>query len=286
MIIFDNPPELILPNHYKDARPAIIRSGINPDTYFPVEWDRKTRRAFVSELVKSGRIDRNDAEKIAVAIPFGMFKPAAGGGGGPSGLAFQSVSSDTTSLTTYSFTSIGIGTAAADRYVIVGVTGATAGGSPTISSVSIDGTNGTIGVQASNGFSAVAGIVARLVTAGTSITISVTYSLSMNRCSIGVWTFYGLTDATPQNTQSSQSDPATATLTATVGMPAFVIYYQRSNPAGVTWGSPFNTPDYDALYASSRYHGGAGIIAASTSLSVSVNPSTNDTHQMVAASYD
>lgn len=79
MIILDQAPELILPAHYRDARPAIIRPGVNPDTFFPVQWDRKNRRAFVSELVKTGRIDRDDAVKIATAIPFGFFAPASGG---------------------------------------------------------------------------------------------------------------------------------------------------------------------------------------------------------------
>lgn len=69
MIILDTPPTLILPDHYQSNRPAIIRPVGDLASYFPVELDRKTRRAIVADLVKRGDIDK-------AAIPFGMFSKA------------------------------------------------------------------------------------------------------------------------------------------------------------------------------------------------------------------
>lgn len=64
MIDFVEPPKLWIPE-----RPAIIRPGVDLARYFPVELDRHSRRAIVSELVKTGRVEKG-------AIPFGMFSKA------------------------------------------------------------------------------------------------------------------------------------------------------------------------------------------------------------------
>lgn len=73
MIDFVEPPKLWIPE-----RPAIIRPGIDLARYFPVDFDRHTRRAIVAELVKAGRVEKG-------AIPLGMFA-AAPVSGGPSPL--------------------------------------------------------------------------------------------------------------------------------------------------------------------------------------------------------
>jgi hypothetical protein len=66
VLILDQPPELVLPERYREGCPAIIRPNVDLARYFPVEVDRRTRRAIVSELVKQGRVEQG-------AIPFGMF---------------------------------------------------------------------------------------------------------------------------------------------------------------------------------------------------------------------
>lgn len=75
MITLDTPPAIILPDHYHAKRPAIIRPGVDLANYFPVEIDRKTRRAIVAELIKAGAIeDRSELRReVEAAIPFGMF---------------------------------------------------------------------------------------------------------------------------------------------------------------------------------------------------------------------
>lgn len=77
MIALDVPPKLILPDHYQANRPAIIRPVGDLARYFPVELDRKQRRAIVAELVKLGAVDdRAKASKlIEAAVPFGSFAP-------------------------------------------------------------------------------------------------------------------------------------------------------------------------------------------------------------------
>lgn len=57
-------PDLIFPEHYQANRPAIIRPGVDLKSYFPVDFDRRTRRAVLAELAKTGRVE--------AAFPFAM----------------------------------------------------------------------------------------------------------------------------------------------------------------------------------------------------------------------
>lgn len=75
MIIFDNPPNLILPEYYEAKHPAIIRPDVDIASYMPVEFDKKTRRAIIKELKKLNALNnRFEVNKlIEAAIPFGAF---------------------------------------------------------------------------------------------------------------------------------------------------------------------------------------------------------------------
>lgn len=201
-------------------------------------------------------------------------------------LTFRAHPVDASSQTTYTFSSVAIGAADASRVVVVAVTGARGAGTPSISSVTIGGVSATLGRYETNGFSASVGIYAAVVPTGTTADVVVTWDSGMNRCGLGVWTCNGLNSLTPVHTVASQADPATGTLTTVAGRPAFAVYYQRSDPSTVTWDSPMTPPDYSEIYGTSRFQSGVGVVAAGTSISVSANPSTNDTHQMVAVAYD
>lgn len=234
MIILDQAPELILPAHYRDARPAIIRPGVNPETFFPVQWDRKERRAFVSDLVKIGRVDRDDAVKIATAIPFGMFKPIAAGGV-PFGITYVGTATDASNLTTYDFGSFSIPN---DGYVIVGVV-SEAGAARTISSVSIGGTNGTIYAQYDTTNWVPHGFAYRSVTAG-SQNITVVFSAGMSRAAIAVWVITTSTQTAP-NAGANAAWAAGVTSRApsfnipTNGVAAYICY--RATASNTTWSS-------------------------------------------------
>lgn len=71
MIILDQPPNIFLPQ-----RPAIIRPVTDIAGYFPVDFDRATRRAITSNLAIRGLVECRSGAASNIeqaAIPFGMF---------------------------------------------------------------------------------------------------------------------------------------------------------------------------------------------------------------------
>ncbi len=127
--------------------------------------------------------------------------------------AYETTVASTTDLTTYTFSTVDIGTANADRCVIVSAIARKSGASATLSTVTIGGVSATIVVQNTNNVTNtdVAGLAAAIVPTGTTGDIVVTWSAGMLRSQIGVWTAIG-TDSctTPHDTGSSLSgDPST-----------------------------------------------------------------------------
>ncbi len=55
--MIDLPPPLILPDHWVGNRPAIIRSEVDPQRYFPAQISRAERRAVHAEFRRQGRVD-------------------------------------------------------------------------------------------------------------------------------------------------------------------------------------------------------------------------------------
>ncbi|OEO32759.1 hypothetical protein VW23_009945 [Devosia insulae DS-56] len=51
------PPPLVLPDHWVNKRPAIIRPEFDPQRYFPALSNREERRAIEAELLRKGRMD-------------------------------------------------------------------------------------------------------------------------------------------------------------------------------------------------------------------------------------
>lgn len=154
-----------------------------------------------------------------------------------------------------SFSNVSIGTASSDRLVVVVVT--TGNGSnttlPTPTAVSIAGTNGTIHVsggesEGTGGNANAFAIASRLVTSGTTATISITANGTVSSCAIQVYTITGYQSATP-----------VATYSGTNADPINLVF--GSHPTGVavggaialsptdivfsTTGSPPITEDYD-----------------------------------------
>lgn len=210
-----------------------------------------------------------------------------GGGSSSLDLTFREQRVNASDLTTYTFSAVNIGSPDAGRTVFVAVTGAGTAGR-TITGVTIGGVSATQAIQQAHSASesAVVAIFAADVPTDSTADIVVTWSAGQLRTGIGVWTANGISSLTPVDTATSQADPATDTLTTVNGRVAIVAYYQRSDPGTVTWRVPLDPPDYAGLYESTRYQGGKAVVAAGASLSISVNPATNDNHVMAAASYD
>jgi hypothetical protein len=147
-------------------------------------------------------------------------------------LTYQTNASDGADLTTYTFSSQAIGTAAADRYVIVGVGGANTGSNP--SSVTIGGVSATNVVQTNGGIHSGSLWIA-LVPTGTTANIVVVWPSGLNRCGIGVWSATGLSGTAANDTASSNASPGSATVATLAG--GFAIGYAFIGYAGtgVSW---------------------------------------------------
>lgn len=130
-------------------------------------------------------------------------RTAAAAAGGPGVITYATQHSVATACTTCAHTATSIGTASADRVVVVGFHGGAALSS-SATNVDIGGTTATIDIQTSPTDSFPTGMAHALVTAGTSVTITVTYSSSMSNNSIAVWAVTGTT-TTPNDKKAVQT---------------------------------------------------------------------------------
>jgi hypothetical protein len=139
----------------------------------------------------------NDVKRASF-IP-GMFPAAAAAAPKtPFGITYVATSKDASTATTFTFTNHSIGAADSSRIVVVGLADAGSGGN-TISSVTIGGNSAAIAVQTS-GTSTRVGIAYLAVPSGTTATIVATYSGSVSRCFVNVYSVVGAQNGTPFDT--------------------------------------------------------------------------------------
>ena len=136
--------------------------------------------------------------------------------GGNAALTFlQSEATQVATQTVYTFTDANIGPAAADRYVVVCITGSAGTSGRSLSSVSIGGSAATLDANAASSVPAsttsIAAIARRLVAAGTTATVVATFSADMLIGYCHVYTLTHALSATPNDTQTTVSGPGTAT---------------------------------------------------------------------------
>lgn len=182
----------------------------------------------------------------------------------------RSVSTSTVDNTVYNHTGINIGTAAADRLVIVIAGGLRSGTARSISSINIGGTDGTIVAQQNGTGSGALAIAYRLVPTGTTTDVIVTYSGTMDRAGIVAYTITGQASNTPTDTFNvSGNGNVSSTIDVLAGGTAFGGYYGQ-DVASVVW-SGINE-DNDFVIESSDQMSTAykAFTAAQTNLSVGV----------------
>ena len=143
-------------------------------------------------------IGRASGVGAAMAFPAGAAVGAAAGVGAASGaspaatLTYQTTVSDTTDGTTFTFTSQPIGTAAADRRVIVGTVQGNTNG-VTATSVTVGGTGLTLlKRQVGGAGSGNAEIWMGAIPSGTTATVVVTWGSLVGRSSATIWSVTGL----------------------------------------------------------------------------------------------
>jgi hypothetical protein len=154
------------------------------------------------------------------------------------------MAADTGNNSTYTFSSQDIGTAAADRYVIVAVSNSSAG-SGSLSSATIAGVSATILQASANGGGDIATtIIGASVPTGATGSVVVNFGTGQVRCAIGVWAVYGLLSTTPVATASQSGNPGTLNVNTHSG--GIVVAAGVSSDAGssATWSGA--TERYDA----------------------------------------
>jgi hypothetical protein len=158
---------------------------------------------------------------------------------------FIAATADTTDQTTYTFAGASIGSAAADRIVVVGIAAREGGGTNrTLSSVSIAGVSATIVADSGNVPTHAAFAVA-LVPTGATGDIVVTFSAGMSRCVISVWSTAGMDSSAVSSDTADTTDPLEASVNIPAGGVAFGTAYDNGATT-VTWTNL--TEDYDAQH--------------------------------------
>lgn len=208
-------------------------------------------------------------------------------------VVFTANAKDDSALTTYTFSSQAIGTAAVGRRVIVAAGSPANGASRTISSVTIAGVTataiGSIAVGSGGGAFAEVQLFVLQVDTGTTASIVVTWSGAADRCSIGVWAAYDLQSSTPTATLTSIANPQTGTINVSAGgilIAAANDFNSVPSPGTFAWTGP--TENYDAqLVATNLFYSGASsaYATAQTGLTVTATPSAFSAGSMAAAAF-
>lgn len=147
-------------------------------------------------------------------------------------ITFTDSASDTTDLSTYTFSSRAIGTASGSRLVIVALAYVyTAAADPT--SVTIGGVAATkLTSQVSSNGAYYTGIYAARVSTGATADVVVSLAASAARCGIGIAAAYNVDSLIPEDTGLSTANPADLSFDATKGAVGIGI---ASVFAGTTW---------------------------------------------------
>jgi hypothetical protein len=132
----------------------------------------------------------------------------AAGGNQPS-ISFRASNTSGTDGTSFTFAGTDIGAAAANRHVIVGISGLTDGlADTTLDSCTVGGISATQQVEQKNGDGGHAWISIAKVTTGTTADIVFTTAATIARVGIIVWAAYDLLSATARATVGSSGTPA------------------------------------------------------------------------------
>jgi len=191
---------------------------------------------------------------------------------GDTSVTFTDSSVNSGSATTYTFSSQAIGTASADRVVVVGTSGG-AGATNPVSSMTIGGVSAVkaIGTVNSTGTE----IWYATVTSGTTASVVVNWGGTKSRCGIGVWALTGVTGVGATNTSTS----STATLTVSGRAKDIILaVYGGKDHASVTFTGLTEDYDEDISGAGSQYQaGGSKKLTATGSNTITVTPNTGAT---------
>jgi hypothetical protein len=197
---------------------------------------------------------------------------------------------DTVDRTVYTFADFAIGTAVANRKVVVGIMNGDADTGRTISSVTVAGNaaSAVIDQAAGNNDGRVA-LYQIAVPTGTTADIVVTFSGGCTRCAIATWAMYGAKSAAHDTAGEATADPLTFTLDVPAGGAAIAVMKSQVATTitwtGLTEKFDVNNPEGGAVFT---YSGASDAFASEqTGLTIEADGAAalGDRKAMAAASW-
>lgn len=180
--------------------------------------------------------------------------------------AYCSSTSTNSAATTYTFSSLSLGTAATSRKIMVFAAGAN-NASLSISSVTVAGVSASELLSGSFGASPITGGVwIADVPTGTTGDVVVTWSASQDQCGVGVYALYNVSSSTPYDTDSFSGGATSGATSVTVnysgGFFLGFVANQNNSVTGYSWTNV--TEDFDISIAggAGRYMSGASSVAS------------------------
>lgn len=164
----------------------------------------------------------------------------------------------------FTFTAMAIGSAAANRYVIVGFIGAS--GNLLASSVTIGGIAATIVVQGIIGGTNTAGMAIAAVPTGTTANVVIVWPSNQVHCGAATWSVTGLNSATPVGALYGWIDDTPPQLNPASTAGGFVTAIGvHPNTAFLSLSGPGTSQDFDVNPTSNVHFAGASGVTAGTS---------------------
>lgn len=196
-------------------------------------------------------------------------------------VSYLDLKTATNSASSYTLSAASIGTADAQRVVIVGISYVN-GDTETISAVTIGGVSASILVQSNSALEAVgAGIAAAIVPTGTTADVVVTLTGNVTGIGVGVWATYDLDAASAVATGSNTDLSGLAVNAQPFG---FVIAVTSNDSSRtMTWSGA--TEDYDQAFDGVYYCSGASGPTTGSSVTVTPTASGSADAVLVAASF-
>lgn len=192
---------------------------------------------------------------------------------------FTHSASSSSNLTTYTYTSVALGTETADRKVVVAVH--TDADGPTPIGAVVNGVTATLLVNRLG-----VGLFIADVPTGTSVTVTTTFDVTAARAAMGVWTLKKLSRPADvyTNVNSGIGLTATTSVTAREG-DAVIAAVSHRNTTGLTWSG--GTERYDIAAGNSNRMSGADTVATSdtTAQTFSITGTSSAAWSAVSASF-
>lgn len=231
-------------------------------------------------------IIRSARDIVRPAIPF-FVPPLFTSVKGPLTLTYTDTAVSTSDLTTYTFSTRSIGTAASGRRIIVAAGGGTdTGSAPAISSISVGG-NATTSIVSNRIATASAALRYVDLSTGTTADIVVTFGSAVLRCGIGIWALYNGVGTSVSSDSTLRDDSSSTAMTSELGSltnkDAIVTYMYCDSSTNLvrtfTWsttaGSSNVTERFDATVETTQmsHSGASGQATATGTTTISCTPS-------------